>query len=135
MIESKIFSLVAIGFAAIFGLQGAFSLSAKYFLEGTKTHNSSCSKIIFSKQAFFVKIPIAYFAIFFYIVVLLQLMQIFFQDKIELFWITYEIYLVLPITFYYAYIMFFKLRVICFGCIRIYLSNILMATALTSHYF
>ena len=135
MIESQILSLTALGIAAIFGLQGAFSLSAKYYMEGNKTHNSSCNKIIFSKQAFFAKIPIAYFAIFFYTMVLFQLMQTFSQDKIEIFWIKYEIYLALLITFFYAYVMFFKLRVVCFGCIRIYLANVLMAIALTITYY
>jgi len=135
MIESEILSLIAVGMAAIFGLQGALSLSAKYNMGSTRGSHSSCLKIIFSKEAFFANIPIAYFTIIFYTLILVQLMQTFFHEEIQVLWIHYEIYLALLITFYYAFVMFFKLGVICFGCLRIYLANILMASAITANYF
>ena len=135
MNDSENILLIAIGFAAVFGLQGALNLAAKHLLANFNEQHLPCNKIILSKKAFFAKIPLAYLAVIFYIIVIVQLFLMMSHKKIQLFWFNFEIIIATLITFYYAYIMFFELRIICKGCIRIYLANILMAIALTANHF
>ena len=134
MDEEKI-PLIAIGFAAIFGLQSALILSAKHLLVNKSHQQSACKRILISKEALFANIPIPYLAVIFYSLVLLQLIQCIYSGEIHVFWINIEILFALLTTFYYAYVMIVKLRTICMGCISIYISNIIMAAALIAYHF
>ena len=135
MNNSEILALIALGIAAIFGLIGALQLSINHPTSDENKQLTSCKKILSTKEAFFKNIPISYLAVIFYIVLLLQLIQLTKEEKIHLYWINIEIFFVVLSTIYYAFIMFLKLRIICFGCLRIYLANILMGASLLAYHF
>ena len=132
MHDSAIFSLIAFGGAAIFGLQGALSLAVRH--NQVRDHHpfTACNKVALSKEAQIAKIPIAYGAITFYGFILLQLLRNIYLEEIQLNYINSAMVAAMMVTCYYAYIMFFKLRLVCMGCLRIYLANLLMSAALSS---
>ena len=135
MINSEIFALIAIGLSSIFGLQGALKLSINHYTLEVSKSSTSCNKILLSKEAFFIKIPISYLAVIYYVVLLLQLIILSIEEDFNLYWINIEILFAVVITFYYALIMFFKLQIICFSCLRIYLANIIMGASIIAYHF
>jgi uncharacterized membrane protein len=134
MHDSAIFSLIAFGGAAIFGLQGALSLAVRHHQVRAHHPFSACNKVALSKEAQIAKIPVAYGAVIFYGFVLAQLLRNFYLQEIQLYWLNYAMVAAMLVTCYYAYIMFFKLRLVCMGCLRIYLANLLMAAALSAYH-
>ena len=56
-------------------------------------------------------------------------------DGILLFWLNSGMVVTLLVTCYYAYVMFFRLNIVCMGCLRIYLANLMMAAALLAYQF
>ena len=134
MHDSAIFSLIAFGGAAIFGLQGALSLALRH--KQVRDHHpfSACNKVALSKEAQIVKIPVAYVAVIFYGFVLAQLLRNIYLEEIQFYWLNFAMVAAMLVTCYYAYIMFFKLRLVCMGCLRIYLANLLMAAALSAYH-
>ena len=134
MINSQILALIALGLASIFGLQGALKLAINHYTSEVAKSHTSCNKILLSKEAFFIKIPIAYLAVIFYIVLLVQIIILSNEEDIRLYWINFEIIFAVVTTFYYALIMFLKLQIICFGCLRIYLANIIMGASIIAYH-
>jgi len=134
MLNSATVSLIAFGGAAIFGLQGALILAARHHMVQGYDKQSACNKIVHSKEAYLANIPVAYGVVIFYCLVLFELLLLTFDDEIQLFWINSGMVLATLVTCYYAFVMFFKLRIICMGCLRIYLANLLMAAALLCHH-
>ena len=134
MYDSAIFSLIAVGGAAIFGLQGALSLAVRH--NQVRDHHpfSACNKVALSKEAQIAKIPVAYVAVIFYGFVLAQLLRSIYLEEIQVYWLNSAMVAAMLVTCYYAYIMFFKLRLVCMGCLRIYLANLLMAAALSTYH-
>jgi len=61
MINSEIYSLIALGIAIIFGLQGALKLAINHYTSELSKNRTSCNKILISKEAFFIKIQIICF--------------------------------------------------------------------------
>ena len=134
MHDSAIFILIAFGGAAIFGLQGALSLAVRHHQVRAHHPFSACNKVALSKEAEIAKIPVAYGAVIFYGFVLAQLLRNIYLHEIQLYWINSAMVAAMLVTCYYAYIMFFKLRLVCMGCLRIYLANLLMAAALSAYH-
>jgi uncharacterized membrane protein len=134
MHDSAIFSLIAFGGAAIFGLQGALSLAVRHHQVRAHHPYSACNKVALSKEAQIAKIPVAYGAVIFYGFVLSQLLRNIYLEEIQLYWLNSAMVAAMLVTCYYAYIMFFKLRLVCMGCLRIYLANLLMAAALSAYH-
>ena len=134
MHDSAIFSLIALGGGAFFGLQGALSLAVRHHQVRNHFQFSACNKVTLSKEAMVAKIPIVYVAVFFYGFVLVQLLRGIYLEEINLYLLNSAIFIAFLATCYYAYIMFFKLRLFCMGCIRIYLANLFMAAALSAYY-
>jgi len=129
-------SMIAFGVAAIFGLQGALNLAVQHHMAQGHDKQSACNKVVRSKEAYLANIPLAYGAVIFYGLVLFELLLVIFNDETQLFWLNSVMILVILVTCYYAFVMFFKLRIICMGCLRIYLANLLMAAALlTNHLY
>ncbi|MBC8258598.1 MAG: vitamin K epoxide reductase family protein [SAR324 cluster bacterium] len=135
MLDPALISLLALGAAALFGLQGALILAVKHNLVRSNHHGSACSKIVLSKEAFIAKIPVAYGAVVFYALVLYLLISGVFLQEMPLFWLNTGVVVALLVTCYYAYLMFFKLRLVCMGCLRIYLANLLMGASLLAYHF
>ena len=134
MHDSAIFSLIAFGGAAIFGLQGALSLAVQHYQARDHHTSSACNKVALSKEAQIAKIPVAYVSVIFYAFILAQLLRNIYREEIQLYWLNYAMVAAMLVTCYYAYILFFKLRIVCMGCLRIYLANLLMATALSAYH-
>jgi hypothetical protein len=57
------------------------------------------------------------------------------QPEIPLFWLNSAMVTALIVTCYYAYVMFYRLNIVCMGCLRIYLANLMMAAALLAYQF
>jgi uncharacterized membrane protein len=134
MYDSAIFSLIAFGGAAIFGLQGALSLAVQHSQVRDHHPFSACNKVALSKEAQIAKIPVAYGAVIFYGFVLAQLLRNIYLEEIQLYWLNSAMVAAMLVTCYYAYVMLFKLRLVCMGCLRIYLANLLMAAALSAYH-
>lgn len=134
MLNSAIVSLIAFGGAAIFGLQGALSLAVQHHIVQGHDKKSACNKVARSKEAYLANIPVAYGAVIFYGLVLFELLLRIFNHEIQIFWLNSGMVLAILVTCYYAFVMFFKLRIICMGCLRIYLANLLMAASLLSYH-
>ena len=135
MINSETLLLITLVFTSLFGLQGALKLAITHLNKDIYNEKKFCNKILISKEAFFFKIPIAYFAIIFYVLLILQLIKMSTEEKIFFYWINIQILFAVFATIYYAYVMILKLRTICYSCVRIYLANLLMATLIFVYHF
>ena len=133
MLDASIISLIALGGAALFGLQGSISLAVKHHLVPELSKRSACDRVAYSKEANIANIPVASGAVIFYGCVLLLLLYGINQPEIPLFWLNSAMIVALLVTIYFAYVMFFRLKIFCMGCLRIYLSNFMMAAALIAY--
>ena len=90
---------------------------------------AKCDRVVRSPYAHVAGIPIAYSAVVFYALVLLALIQVV-QGALPRVWLDGAIVVGLGVTCYYAFILFFRLRIVCAGCLRIYLANLMLGIAL-----
>ena len=135
MPDSSFLSLVAVGGSALFGLHGAVGLAIKHHFFRNNHLNSTCDKTAISKEAYTSIFPAACAAVIFYCMVLFILIRGIYQDEIHILLLNAAIILALLATCYYAFKMFFRLRVICIGCIRVHLANLMMSSALLYYNF
>ncbi len=133
MMEDLIVSLLGIGIFALLGLKSSLALLALHRVQ--KNQGSPCYRVLRSPYAFVGKVPVVYFAVFFYAGVLGQLLQMFWNGTLVMEWIALGTVLAIVCSAYYAYILFFKLRLRCWGCIRIYFSNLMIGLFLISYYW
>jgi len=135
MPDSSFLSLVAVGGAALFGLHGAVGLAIKhYFLRNTYI-NSACDKVATLKGTYNSIFQEACAAVIFYCMVLFILIRGIYQDEIQILLLNTAMIMALLATGFYAFKMFFRLRVICVGCIRVHLANLMMSSALLYYNF
>ena len=135
MPDSSFLSLVAVGGAALFGLHGAVGLAIKHHLLRNTYLNSVCDKVAMLKRTYTLIFPAACAAVIFYCMVLFILIRGIYQDEIHILLLNAAIILALLATCYYPFKMFFRLRVICIGCIRVHLANLMMSSALLYYNF
>ena len=135
MPDSSFLSLVAVGGSALFGLHGAVGLAIKHHFFRNYHLNSTCDKAAISKEAYTSIFPASCAAVIFYCMVLFILIRGIYQDEIHILLLNAAIILALLATCYYAFKMFFRLRVICIGCIRVHLANLMMSSALLYYNF
>ena len=135
MPDSSFLSLVAVGGAALFGLHGAVGLAIKHHFFRNNHLSSACNKVAISKEAYTLMFPAACAAVIFYCMVLFILIRGIYQNEIHILLLNAAIILALLATCYYAFKMFFRLRVICIGCIRVHLANLMMSSALLYYNF
>ena len=109
-------------------------IMARTNLLKTNKTSSGCNKVLSSKEALLFNIPIANFAVFFYSFIIILLLRGFYLKELNLYWLSIVVSFKFLATIYFALVMFFKLRSVCIGCIRIYLANSLMASSLASYY-
>ena len=127
-------SLIALGGFALFGLQGSLSLAMRHYLFRGKPYGSPCDRLLGTPQAYICPVPVAFAAADYYILVLIMLLRMLAGGENPMDLITPIILLSLLLTFYYAWLLFFKLRFRCMGCIRIQLANLLMASACVAYF-
>ena len=135
MPDSSFLCLVAVGGAALFGLHGAVGLAIKHHFFRNNHLNSTCDKAAISKEAYTSIFPAACAAVIFYCMVLFILIRGIYQDEIHILLLNAAMIMALLATCYYAFKMFFRLRVICIGCIRVHLANLMMSSALLYYNF
>ena len=135
MPDSSFLSLVAVGGAALFGLHGAVGLAIKHHLLRNTYLNSACDKVALFKGTFTSVFPAACAAVIFYCMVLFILIRGIYQDEIQILLLNTAMIMALLATGFYAFKMFFKLHVICVGCIRVHLANLMMSSALLYYNF
>ena len=135
MPDSSFLSLVAVGGSALFGLHGAIGLAIKHHFFRNNHLNSTCDKAAISKEAYTSIFPAACAAVIFYCMVLFILIRGIYQDEIQILLLNAAMIMALIATCYYAFKMFFRLRVICIGCIRVHLANLMMSSALLYYNF
>ena len=135
MLDASIISLIALGGAALFGLHGSIILAVRHHLVRELQQLSACDRVAYSKEANIANIPVSYGAVIFYGFVLFLLFRGMNQPEIPLFWLNSAMVAALIVTCYYAYVMFFRLNIVCMGCLRIYLANLMMAVALLAYQF
>jgi uncharacterized membrane protein len=135
MLDSSLLSLIALGGAALFGLQGAVSLAIRHHIFRDYHRQSACDKVTRSKEAYISKFPAASAAVIFYCLVLYLLIRGFYQGEIHILLLNAAMIIALLATCYYAYQMFYRLRIICIGCLRVHLANLLMGSALLFYHF
>ena len=135
MLDSSFLSLVAVGGAALFGLHGAVGLAIKHHFLRKTYLNYACDKVAMLKGTNTSIFPAACVAVIFYCMVLFILIRGIYQDEIHILLLNAAIILALLATCYYAFKMFFRLQVICIGCIRVHLANLMMSSALLYYNF
>ena len=126
--------LLAMGGSCVFGLQGSLSLALRHRLAQDVPRMAKCDRVVRSPYAHVAGIPVAYSAVVFYALVLLALIQVA-QGALPRVWLGGAIVVGLGGTCYYAFILFFKLRIVCAGCLRIYLANLMLGIALAGCLF
>ena len=135
MPDSSYLSLFAVGGAALFGLHGALGLAIKHHFLRNNFLNYNCNRVITSKQTYSSIFPAACAAVIFYCIVLFILIRGIFQNEIHIIFLNASMIMALLTTGYYTFKMFFRLRVICIGCIRVHLANLMMSSAILFYNF
>ena len=129
MPDSSFLSLVVVGGAALFGLYGAVGLAIKHYFLRNTYFNSACDKVAMLKGKNNSIFLAACASVIFYCIVLFILIRGIYQDEIHILLLNAAMILALLATGFYALKMFFSLRVICVGCIRVHLANLIMSSA------
>ena len=135
MPDSSFLSLVAVGGAALFGLHGAVGLAIKHHFFRNTYLNSACDKVAMLKGTYTSIFPVACVAVIFYCMVLFILIRGIYLNEIHILLLNATMILAMLTTGFYAFKMFFRLRVICVGCIRVHLANLMMSSALLYYNF
>jgi len=132
MVNVEILSLWIMGAAAIFGLQSSLAMAMRHHLFRNQSGRSQCDRLLGSPQAYIGKVPVALFASIYYLLLLGLLFNMFFSKESAMDWISLLILISLSVTVYYAWLLFFKLRIRCMECIRIQIYNLLIVGAYLS---
>ena len=135
MPDSSFLSLIALGGAALFGLHGAVGLAIKHHFLRKTYLNSACEKVAMLKGTYTLMFPTACAAMIFYCMVLFILIRGIYQEEIHILLLNAVMIMALLATSFYAFKMLFRLRVICIGCIRVHLANLMMSSALLYYHF
>ena len=135
MPDSSFLSLIAIGGAALYGLQGAIGLAIKNHFLRNNYLNSKCDKVFTSKVTHNSRFRAACVAVIFYCMVLFILIRGIYFNEIHILLLNQAMILAFLSTVYYAFKMFFRLHYICIGCIRVHLANLMMSSAMLFYNF
>ena len=132
MMDAETISLMLICVAAIFGLQNSMAMAMRHHLFRNLSGKSPCDRLLGSPQAYIGPVPVAFFATFYYLLLLGLLFNTFLRGAINLKWVTPLVFISLPVTAYFAWLLFFKLRIRCMGCVRIQIFNLLIVVSYLS---
>ena len=135
MPDSSFLSLVAVGGAALFGLHGAVGLAIKHHFFRNTYLNSACDKVAMLKGTYTSIFPAACVAVIFYCMVLFILIRGIYLNEIHILLLNAAMIMALLATGFYALKMFLRLHVICVGCLRVHLANLMMSSALLYYNF
>ena len=88
---------------------------------------SPCDRLLGFPQAYIGPVPVAFFAAFYFLLLLGLLFNRLLGGEMILIWLSPLVLISLPVTAYYAWLLFFKLRIRCMGCVRIQVINVTVA--------
>ena len=135
MSDSSFLSLIAVGGAALYGLHGAVGLAIKNHFLRNNFLNSRCDIDSISKETHTSRFASACAAVIFYCMVLYILIRGIFHNEIQILLLNTAMILALLASSYYALKMLFRLHIICVGCIRVHLANLMMSSAILFYNF
>ncbi len=135
MPDSSIISLIALGGAAFFGLHGALGLAIKNHFIRNNYLNYTCDRVYTSKETYSSIFLAACAAVIFYCIVLFVLILGAYKDEIQILLLNTAMIMAMLATCYYSFKMFFGLRIVCIGCIRVHIANLIMFSALLFYNF
>ena len=127
MMDAETIFLMLIGVAAMFGLQGSLAMAMRHHLFRNLSGKSPCDRLLGSPQAYIGPVPVAFFAAFYYLLLLGLLFNRLLGGEMIMNWLSPLILISLPVTAYYAWLLFFKLRIRCMVCVRIQVINVMIA--------
>ncbi|MEC7087712.1 MAG: vitamin K epoxide reductase family protein [SAR324 cluster bacterium] len=127
MMDVETITLMLIGVAAISGLQSSMAMAMRHHLFRNLSGKSPCDLLLGSPQAYIGPVPVAFFAAFYYLLLLGFLFNRLLGGEMILIWLSPLVLISLPVTAYYAWLLFFKLRIRCMGCVRIQVINVMIA--------
>ena len=116
-----------IGVAAIFGLKNSMAMAMRHHLFRNLSGKSPCDRLLGSPQAYIGPVPVAFFAAFYYLLLLGLLFNRLLGGEMILNGLYPLVLISLPVTLYYVWLLFFKLRIRCMGCVRIQVINVMIA--------
>ena len=134
MPDSSFISLIAVGGAALFGIHGAVGLAIKNHFLRNNYLNYTYLKVAKSKETYNSIFLSACVAVLFYCMVLFILIRGIYLNEIHILLLNASMIMALLATGYYAFKML-RLRVICIGCIRVHLANLMMSSAILFYNF
>lgn len=130
--EALAVCLIGLGTLALLGLQTSLVLAfGNHFL---KSKHPACRQVIRSPYAHVGKIPVAHIAGVIYGGILGLVLQVLQHGQV--FWagISISVLFLIAASGVYAYLLFFKLRLVCMLCVRLYLINALMGIFLMGYH-
>ena len=126
MMDFETISLMHISVAAIFGLQGSMAMAMRHHLFRNLSGKAPCDRLLGSPQAYIGPVPVALFAAFYYLLLLGLLFNRLLGGEMIMNWLSPLVLISLPVTAYYSWLLFFKLRIRCMGCVRIQVINVMI---------
>ena len=127
--------LVAVGGSAFFGLHGALGLAIKHYFLKKNYLYLACGKTALSNTAYNSILLTSCMGIIFYCMVLFIIIRGIYNNEISILLLNTAMIIGIIATSYYAFKMFFRIRVVCVGCIRVHLANLMMSSALIFYNF
>ena len=130
--EALAITLIGMGTLALLGLQTAWVLAFGTRFVGRK--HAACRQVLQSPYAHWGKIPVAHIALVIYGGILGLVLQVLHHGQV--FWagISISVLGLIVASAVYAYLLFFKLRLVCMLCVRLYCINALMGIFLIGYH-
>ena len=135
MLDSLSISLIAACGAAFFGLHGAVGLAIKNRFLRNYYADKPCFKVVKSKDTYSSIFKVACTAGIFYSIVLFILICGIYHNETHILLLNAVMITALLSSVYFSFKMFFILRIVCIGCIRIHLANLMMSSAIIFYNF
>ncbi len=127
--------LVVLAGVALLGLLGALTLAVRHRAVRAKTRFSRCDRVVRAPEAVLWGRPVADWALGFYATALLSVGLGLYQDARWLWLLDGAVIVGVGATCYYAFVLLFRLRVMCLGCLKLYFINLLMAALLVDYHW
>ena len=118
----SVYGLIAIGYTMVYGIIGMINFAhGDIFMVGAFI--ALISFILFALTS--IALPIVLFLTLLFVL----LFNMFFSKDSTMDCISLLILISIPVTAYYAWLLFFKLHIRCMGCVRIQIYNLLIVGA------
>lgn len=134
-LELGAWGLLILSGVAVLGFLGALNLAIRHRAVRTRKRFSRCDRVVRAPQAVLWGRPVADWALAFYAGVLLSALLGLYQDARWLWILDGAVIVGVGATCYYAFILLFRLRTVCIGCLKLYFLNLVMAALLIDYHW